>query len=96
MTSPREKLIWKLAEAAWEAHYCAYRGDYTLCDQCRDDGKCFELGGGFWAKDYDRTDWERGAEAMLEKIEDEYGITFDLHAQRSPAGASPINPREAP
>jgi hypothetical protein len=63
----RDELIWIMAEATWTAHYCAHKGDHTACDNCKADGACFELSGGF---DRDESwEWWRGAQGALDALE---------------------------
>lgn len=83
--STREDLIWRMAEAAWMAHYCPFMGNSSRCDNCRADNKCFELAGGF--KREESWEWWRSAQAALEALESELNLVF-FPTQIEAAGAS--------
>lgn len=74
--SARDELIWKMAEAAWSAHYCPTGASGGLCEQCREDGVCFELGSGFGARD-ERWEWYHTARAALETLESVKSVKFE-------------------
>lgn len=73
----RSLLIWKMAKAAHDAHYCGIGAHGGLCENCKEDGKCFELSGGF--KRDDHWEWYHSAKFALEVLETEMDVTF--HAE---------------
>ena len=72
----RDDMIWKMARAAHDAHYCVHMGDHTACDNCRGDGKCFELSGGFERDE--NWEWWHSAKAALAALEEQLGITVGV------------------
>lgn len=73
--SRREQIIEKVAKAAHDAHYCPLNGAFGDCENCREDGKCFELSGGFDLND--SPEWRASAEAAVETIEEHLGIEIN-------------------
>ncbi len=70
----REELIWRMAKAAHDAHFCPVSGDHTQCTNCCEDKKCFELANGFNRKE--EWEWWHTASGALEALERECNITF--------------------
>ena len=75
--SARDELIWKMAEAAWSAHYCPAGAKGDLCADCKENGQCFELGNGFGKRD-NQWEWYHTARGALEALEAEKSVQFDM------------------
>lgn len=72
MTLDREKIVVAMAQAAHDAHYCPWRGDHGKCENCRADGRCFELSASGPIED--DVEWMASGRAALEAFEAVTGI----------------------
>lgn len=90
----RDELLWRMAERAWEHHYCPSGATKRYCEDCQRDRsssghvECAELRGGFKRGPYGM-EWKHAAEGALLALEDALGITIAAGDQApTAAGAS--------